>query len=122
MSDFSESFDHSRRFRALAAHHGKMGSLISRADVVTATPARYAKQLVSHLGRRIEWTTEGGTSTARLGTATGQIVVGDGVLTLISSGPDEADVARFADVLGRHLERFGQRNELAVTWIREPAE
>jgi uncharacterized protein len=29
-------------------------------------------------------------------------------------------LARVQDVLGRHLERFGQRNELAVTWT-EPA-
>jgi hypothetical protein len=24
------------------------------------------------------------------------------------------------DVLGRHLERFGQRNELVVTWRSDP--
>jgi uncharacterized protein len=27
---------------------------------------------------------------------------------------------RVQDVLGRHLERFGQRNELVVTWAEEP--
>ena len=95
-----------------------MATLSSRADVVTANPARYAKQLVSHLSRRIEWSTEGGTSTAAIGTATGRIVVGDAVLTLIAEGPDEEGVARVEDVLGRHLERFGQRNELTVTWVR----
>jgi uncharacterized protein len=98
--------------------NGGMSTFTSRADVVTATPARYAKQLVSHLSRRIEWTTEGVTSTAILGTATGQIVIGDGVLTLVASGPDEEGVAHVEDVLGRHLERFGQRNELRVTWVR----
>jgi hypothetical protein len=96
-----------------------MATISSRADVVTATPARYAKQLVSHLGRRLEWVTDGATSTAAVGTATGQIVVGDGVLTLLASGPDEEGVARAEDVLGRHLVRFGQRNELTVTWIRD---
>jgi uncharacterized protein len=45
-------------------------------------------------------------------------VVGDGVLTLTAEGPDEEGVARVEDVLGRHLERFGQRNELTVTWVR----
>jgi uncharacterized protein len=95
-----------------------MTTLSSRADVVTANPARYAKQLVSHLSRRIEWSTEGETSTATIGTATGRVVVGDGVLTLTAEGPDEEGVARVEDVLGRHLERFGQRNELTVTWVR----
>jgi uncharacterized protein len=95
-----------------------MAPHFSRADVVTATPERYAKQLVSHLGRRVEWVTDGATSTATWGTATGQVVVGDGVLTLIASGPDAEAVAHVENVLGRHLERFGQRNELTVTWIR----
>ncbi|HYN93782.1 MAG TPA: DUF2218 domain-containing protein [Pilimelia sp.] len=95
-----------------------MTLITSRADVVTDAPARYAKQLVSHLGRRAEFTTDGATSTATFGTATGQIVVGDGVLTLLAVAADEAGVARVEQVLGSHLERFGQRNELAVTWTR----
>lgn len=95
-----------------------MATISSRADVATPTPERYAKQLLSHLGRKIEWTTDGATSTATIGDATGTIVVGDGVLTLLASGADEAGVARVEDVLGRHLVRFGQRNELTVTWVR----
>ena len=93
--------------------------LSARADVVTDAPARYAKQLVSHLGRRVEFTTEGERSTARFGAGTGSVVVGDGVLTLLAAGPDEETLARVQDVLGRHLERFGQRNELAVSWTSE---
>jgi hypothetical protein len=93
-------------------------TITSRADVVTEAPARYAKQLVSHLGRKIEFTTEGVTSTAQFGATTGRIVVGDGVLTLIASGMDEDGVARVEQVLGSHLERFGQRNELSVAWVR----
>jgi uncharacterized protein len=95
-----------------------MAPHFSRADVVTATPERYAKQLVSHLGRRVEWVTDGAMSTATWGTATGQVVVGDGVLTLLASGPDAEAVAHVENVLSRHLERFGQRNDLTVTWVR----
>jgi hypothetical protein len=93
-----------------------MTILSARADVPTAAPERYAKQLVSHLGRRVEWTTDGDTSTARFGEGTGRVVVGDGVLTLLAEAPDAESLARVQDVLARHLERFGQRNELAVTW------
>ncbi len=92
--------------------------LRSRADVVTDAPARYAKQLVSHLSRKVTFTTDGDTSTVRLGEATGQVVVGDGVLVLLASGPDREAVAQVEDVLGRHLERFGARDALAVTWTR----
>ena len=94
------------------------GAIISRAEVSTETPDRYAKQLVAHLGRKLEFLTQDGTSTATIGEATAQIVVGNSFLTLIAAGPDEASVARVEHVLGSHLERFGQRNELTVVWSR----
>ena len=90
----------------------------SRADVTTDTPDRYAKQLVAHLGRKLDFTTAAATSTTTIGEATGQILVGDGQLTLTATGGDDQAVARVEHVLGSHLERFGQRNELTVTWTR----
>jgi len=91
-------------------------TLTARADVPTESPERYAKQLVSHLGRRVEFTTDGPTSTASIAGGTGVIQVGEGVLTLRAEAPDAETLDRVQDVLGRHLERFGQRNELAVVW------
>jgi hypothetical protein len=88
----------------------------SRAEVATDAPDRYAKQLVSHLGHRVAFTSAGGTSTAAFGEATGSVIVGEGVLTLLVHAPDEESLERVTGVLGSHLERFGQRNELAVTW------
>jgi hypothetical protein len=93
-------------------------ALRSRADVVTSTPERYAKQLVSHLGRKVTFDIDGPTSTVQLGGATGQVVVGDGVITLLASGTDSEGVERVEHVLGSHLERFGTRDELSVTWER----
>lgn len=92
--------------------------LISIAEVPTDDPDRYAKQLVSHLGRKVEFTRHGDTSTAVIGGATAEVVVGAGLLTLRASGVDEAFVSTVEHVLGSHLERFGQRNELTVTWVR----
>src|SRR4051795_3106268 len=63
-------------------------SLTARADVSTDVPERYAKQLVSHLGRRTEWTTEGPTSTAEIAGGRGSVEVGEGVLTLRATAPD----------------------------------
>ena len=93
-----------------------MTALTARADVPTTAPARYAKQLLSHLGRRVTWTTDGDTSTAELAGGTGTVIVGDGVITLLARAPDAEALARVQHVLGSHLERFAQRNELAVTW------
>ena len=102
--------------RGVLAEHP---TVTSRADVVTAAPDRYAKQLVAHFGRKIAFTTDGTTSSATIGGATGQVVVGDGVLTLLASAPDVASLAVVQDVLGRHLERFGARSELVVSWTTE---
>jgi uncharacterized protein len=96
-----------------------MPTFHSRAAVPTDHPERYAKQLVAHLGHRVEFTTEDTTSTATFGTGTGRVIVGDGVLSLEASAPDEESLSRVEHVLGSHLERFGQKNELAVTWERQ---
>ena len=95
-------------------------TLSYRADVPTDSPERYAKQLVAHLGRKVAFvdarTPAGPGSRVQIGTATGSVVPGDGVLVLLASGTDADDVARAQHVLGSHLERFGQRAELVVTW------
>ena len=95
-------------------------AITTRADVSTDAPARYAKQLVAHLGRRVEWITDGAVSTATIGGGTGIVEVGDGVLTLRAQASDPEALQRVQDVLGRHLERFGRRNELVVTWGEDP--
>jgi hypothetical protein len=95
-------------------------TLAYRADVATDAPERYAKQLVAHLGRKVAFveaeTQAGPGSTVEIGSATGSVVPGDAVLVLLVSGDDADDVARAQHVLGSHLERFGQRAELVVTW------
>jgi uncharacterized protein len=85
----------------------------SRADVATGAPARYAKQLLSHLGRKVSFTGDATTApaTAVIGAATAGIVVGEGVLTLEAAGDVE-------QVLGNHLERFAQREALTLRWAR----
>ena len=94
-------------------------TLTSRADVATDAPARYAKQLKSHLGRKVTFTEDAdGGSTMVVGDARGRIIAGDGVLTLHAEAPDEETLARIEHALGSHLERFGTRAELAVTWHR----
>ena len=96
-----------------------MTVLSARADVPTETPGRYAKQLLSHLGQRVAWTTVGPTSTAEIAGGTGRVVVGDGVLTLMAEAPDPETLSQVQFVLGSHVERFGQRNQLTVTWVSD---
>jgi hypothetical protein len=95
-------------------------AICSRADVATGTPARYAKQLISHLGRKVPFTGDTTTApaTAVIGAATAGIAAGEGVLTLWAAGDDEESVARVEQVLGSHLERFAHREALTVRWAR----
>ena len=92
--------------------------LSSRADVPTDVPARYAKQLVSHLGRKVDFVAEGTTYTATIRDATAQITAGNGVLTLRATARAEEDLTRIEHALGSHLQRFGRRTELEVRWER----
>ena len=88
----------------------------SRADVATGAPDRYAKQLVAHLGRKVDFVTDGTSATAAIGDSAVQVVVGDGVLTLLTAAPTESERARIEHALGSHLERFGRRADLTVRW------
>jgi hypothetical protein len=90
---------------------------ISTAAVRTDRPGRYAKQLVSHLSRRAEgeWSDETGTGEIRFTSGTATLVAGEGVLDLRIDGDD---LDRWEDVVGRHLVRFGTRDELVVSWHR----
>jgi hypothetical protein len=96
-----------------------MTVLTARAEVPTEIPQRYAKQLLSHLGQRTTWTTDGDISTAPIAGGTGRVVIGNGALTLIAEAPDVATLDRVQHVLGSHLQRFGRRDELAVTWVSD---
>jgi hypothetical protein len=93
----------------------------STAVVATDAPARYAKQLLAHLGRKnpVE-DVDGVPHAQRLVFAYGSGVVRPEPehLVLEATAADAESLARVEDVLGRHLVRFGQRQELTVQWAR----
>jgi hypothetical protein len=91
----------------------------STAAVPTDAAERYAKQLLAHIGRKnpvepIDGFPEGGRLVFPYGTGT--VRPETGRLVLEAAAPDAESLARVQDVLGRHLERFGARRELIVTW------
>jgi hypothetical protein len=102
--------------------HDGASPLKATAVVPTDAAARYAKQLLSHLGRKagvepVEGEPDGGRLTLSAGT--GIVRPRADHLLLEALAPDEASLALVEDVLSRHLERFGARRELAVSWQRE---
>jgi hypothetical protein len=85
--------------------------------MATDRPERYAKQLTSHWEARGPVTDEDGATVQRW--TSGQVLrltpAEDG-LRIEVSVPDGEDLDRFAEVVKVHLERFGRRGELQVTW------
>jgi hypothetical protein len=89
------------------------------ATVATDAAARYAKQLVAHLGRKnpvepLAGEPEGARLLFAYGTGTVRPFADRLVLTAEAEDPE--GLARVCDVLGRHLERFGARRALTVSW------
>jgi hypothetical protein len=94
----------------------------STAVVQTDAAARYAKQLLSHLGRKagvepVDGEPDGGL--LRLSAGTGVVRPRADHLVLEATAADDEALALVEDVLGRHLERFGARRELTVSWRRD---
>jgi caffeoyl-CoA O-methyltransferase len=103
----------------LARFDHRYGELVleSVARVATSQPERYLKQLVSHLGHR--------RSTELLADGSGLVQFDDGrctltaepgVLVLNASAESLEGLTHVQDVVKRHLERFGNRAELQVSW------
>jgi hypothetical protein len=85
--------------------------------MTTDRPERYAKQLASHWAAKATVTEDGDTTTLVM--ASGQTAVlrpVDGALAIEVGVPDGGDLDRWAQVVADHLQRFGQRDELEVTW------
>ena len=92
--------------------------LVSTAVVTTDAPARYAKQLLSHLGHKVQLEPlddepDGGRLVFAYGTGTIRVPCGPAAARCRRR--DEDSLARVQDVLARHLERFGARRELSVS-------
>lgn len=97
--------------------------LESRATVPTQRAERYAKQLVSHLGRKCEVGDDPAGQWVILpgGSARCLIAAGEDHLLLYARGAGAEDLTRVEAVVGGHLERFGQKDELHVTWVAQAA-
>ncbi|ALC05491.1 hypothetical protein CDES_05270 [Corynebacterium deserti GIMN1.010] len=106
----------------------------STARVSTERPARYAKQLTSHLGEKLSttWDPESDRGSIVLmgkgadhederfafdGSATCDLVAGDGVLLLHIEAPAEL-VERFESVIGRHLAGFARHDTIRIAFRR----
>lgn len=95
----------------------------SEARVATDRPGRYAKQLASHLGRKVtaHWDAEAGRGELTFGAGTATLLAEPDALLLTVEGEAQS-LPQLEDVVGRHLVRFGGKDELVVEWQRDNGE
>ena len=99
-------------------------TIVSTAGVATERRARYGKQLVSHLGRKSVgvWDEASGSGTLDMGNSAAHVTLKSTTDALvIAVETADTDIASSEDVVGRHLERFGERDGLRVHWVRSEA-
>lgn len=96
------------------------------ASVPTETAARFAKQLSSHFGRKSEAAAANGRTAEVRHESDGPrlilpfgsclLITREDALELHAEAADTAGLQKVQDVVGRHLEQFGQRQGLVVAW------
>lgn len=102
----------------------------STALVATERPARYAKQLTSHMSRKIDATWDDAAGSGSLtfpridegdrrgpGARVHLEAREDGLLLDLDA--EEDAVARYEQIVGIHLARFGAKDGLVVSWAHE---
>lgn len=94
----------------------------STARVPTERPSRYGKQLASHMGHKLTATWNEDARTGRLifdrdGTASGYLDMrAEAEALILDLYATEEHRERLQDVVARHLERFGTKDELHIVW------
>ena len=92
-------------------------SLTATSRVVTERGERYRKQLASHFGNRIEVAETPDATVLKWGFGgTTTLTVEPDALVMRAEAQDAEALERVKDVTGRHLERFGDKDNLAVAW------
>ena len=97
----------------------------SVARVVTDRPARYGRQLTSHMGRKITTTWDEASSTGSLSFNREGPVVGvvsltcddDALVLTLRTAAERLD--RLEQITGIHLARFGYKEGLTIVWTRD---
>ncbi|WNM24811.1 DUF2218 domain-containing protein [Demequina capsici] len=84
----------------------------------TDRAARYAKQLCSHLGRKLDtaFDADTGIGTIVRGGSVATLTCTETALEISVTAPTQDDLLALMAVTQNHLERFGEKNELVCVW------
>ncbi len=91
-------------------------TLTSRAAVATDKPVPYLRQLCKHFGHKVDASFGDDSGYIQFEFGRCELHARQGELDLTVSAVDEAGRERMRQVIGSHLERFGKRDSLTVSW------
>ena len=91
-------------------------TLTSQADVATEKPVPYMRQLCKHFGHKVDAAFDDDSGYIQFEFGRCELRAADATLHLSVSANSEENRERMRNVIGSHLERFGRRDELSVTW------
>jgi hypothetical protein len=95
-------------------------ALASEAHVSTSMPRRYLHQLCKHFQHKLPVTLDDwqGRIAFPAGICELDAAAVAGILQMRLTAGDEAGLIQLEEVVARHLERFGYRDEIKVHWTR----
>lgn len=93
-----------------------MAEIKSHSEVLTDKSAAYMRQLCKHFGHKTDASFGEDTGYIQFEFGRCELHAVDGTLRLKVSAPDDEQHERMERVIGSHLERFGKRDGLSVTW------
>lgn len=88
----------------------------SRAEVATDKPVAYMRQLCKHFGHKVDASFDDDSGYIQFEFGRCELHTSDATLSLEVSASDAESHERMERVIASHLERFGRRDELSVTW------
>ncbi len=88
----------------------------SRAVVATAKPSPYLLQLAKHFRHKLAVRFDEDSAVIPFAFGTAELAAEPEALIIVAHAHTPADLERLQQVVGSHLERFGRRDELEVTW------
>ena len=91
-------------------------SFTSQADVATDKPVPYMRQLCKHFGHRVDAAFDDDSGYIRFDSGRCDLRAVGTSLHLTVTADDAESRDRLTGVVGSHLERFGRRDGLNVSW------
>lgn len=86
------------------------------AIVQTEKASRYMKAMINHFGSKVNAAYEGNNGHVDFGFGRCEMQADETALTLRAMGKNAGEISGVERIIGSHLVRFAQKEELSISW------